>query len=156
MGKMSPDDERWFRENVKVDRAFIAQVFPEFACRPNEMRKMAEAIDLLIANWLRFRPETGEELKNFFAQQAAIVCNHYSQCVAAEFREYCEDLKKIFPNGTAEFIEMEKDGKKEVFESHLLDRLMLRRNFLAAYFGGELKCLDDYFSLDAPSVPEPS
>lgn len=157
MGKISLDEERFIREKVNKNRAFIAKLYPELAHRPDEMRKMVEAIDLLIVNWLKFRPETGEELKNFFAQQTVIVCNYYSQYVAVEFKEFCVYLEKMCPNGTAVFVDIRKNGKIELGIAHLLDWMIIRRNYFAAYLGDELKCFDDYYCpSDDSSVPEPS
>lgn len=156
MGKIPPDEERYIRDKVNKDKALISEFYPEFARRPDEMKKMVEAIDLLIANWLRTRPETGEVLRDFFARQAAIICNHYSQYVAVEFRKFCESLMKNFSDGATIFMDVEKDGKKEQYEAHLLDLIIVRRNFLAAYLGDELKCFYDYCPPDDSSVSEPS
>lgn len=150
MGKISADDEKNIRELIEKERPQIALLYPELASRPREMRKLVEAIDALIASWLAAMPSDSDELRYFFARQISAAFNFYSQYVCAEFKELCGYLGERFKNGQFEIIEVNDNGKKVAIESHMLDTIIFRRNFFAAYLGDELKCFDDYLSKEPP------
>ncbi len=153
MGKISPEEERQIREMAERHRRQITLMYPELAIRPQEMRKFVEAADALILSWLATRPESAEDLERFFSRQISIAFNFYSRYVRAEFQELCDELRKRFKNGTSEFIEVEKDGKKEEIEAHMLDMIILRRNMFSAYLGEELKCIADFLEPEGTSAP---